>query len=210
MAFEIARKTVTQIEPNFSVGYPYETRYHNVGQLQAPYVGKIFGMGGDYGPPQATVYYTPNNRTYPYVLDKDFRPEQFIPEVTYTSPLPNFQYPGYFWGYNPQYPDTFVPPNYFTPNPSRIGGHYVSPLGKQSLPPTTITRSPVGPPAKRTNKSDFMKTAEEVFPGLKQETPFESNANAMVGPGSSLESFEFEKLRYAYTPLQGKRTWSSR
>jgi len=198
MAFEIARKTVPQIEPNFSIGYPYEPKYHNVGQLQTPYIGKLFGTGGDYAPPQATVYYTPNNRTYPYPLDKDARPAQFIPEVACTSPLPNFKYPGYFWAYNPQYPDNFVPPNYFPPNPSRIGGHYVSPLMKQSLPPITITRSPVGPTATQARKHI---PGEEIFPGLKREVPFESKE----GPGTSLESFEFEKLRYAYAPLQGRK-----
>ncbi len=140
MAFEVSKKGYQQINPTINPGYPYEMKYHSIGQLQTPYVGKLFGQGGDYGPPQATVYYTQQNRNYPYVLDSEFRPTQYLP-----TEYPMFQYPGYFASYNPAYPDEWIVPNYFTPNPSHIGGHYVSPNGKQSLPPITITPSIVGP-----------------------------------------------------------------
>lgn len=105
----------------FMNGYPYENKYHNVGQLQTPYKNKYFGTGGDYGPPQATHYYTHENSNYPYVLDEDFRPEEYLP----TEGLPyskdeagnlvfntkNLPYRRCYENNHPQY---YVPGNYFS------------------------------------------------------------------------------------------------
>lgn len=65
-------------------------RYHNMGQLQTPYVKKPDGTLGDYGPVQtARRYYTHKNRNYVYPLDKDV---------------------GYHVGaYETQYPEVFAP-----------------------------------------------------------------------------------------------------
>lgn len=152
MAFEIARTGYGQISPTTARGYPYPNTYHNIGQLQTPYQGKQFGVGGDYGPPQATVYYTPQNPTYPYVMDNEFRSVGYLPTECCGS-LPGFRYPGYFRGYNPNYPDTFALPNYFTPTFPKPSTHYTG----NPLPPKTITCSPVGPRCQRGSREHFEK-----------------------------------------------------
>jgi hypothetical protein len=111
MAFESASTGYQQIEPTFAPGYPYENRYHNLGQLTTPYQGKRMGVGGDYAPPQRTRYYTSHNPTYPYVLDANFHAEEYLP----TEKGCCFSRPGYFSCYNPSYPDVYVPSNYFAP-----------------------------------------------------------------------------------------------
>ena len=109
MAFEAARQGYRQISPTFLPGYPYPDRYHNLGQLQTPYEGKKFGQSGDYGPPQDTEYYNVWNPNYPYVLDKDFRASSFIPGNESCFP----GQPGYSPCYNHQYPEEYIPGNYF-------------------------------------------------------------------------------------------------
>ena len=65
-----------------------------------PYDGKKMGQGGDYGPPQSTTYYTPDNPVYPYPLDRDFNNDIHLPGAPCCT-------------YNPDYPWTYVPGNYF-------------------------------------------------------------------------------------------------
>lgn len=149
MAFETSQRGYKQMSPSFGFGYPYDDKYHNIGQLQTPYQSKQFSNGGDYAPPQATTYYTPQNRTYPYVMDNQFRGANYLPSECCGS-LPNFQYPSYFRGYNPQYPDEFIIPNYFTPTIHTQTGHYKG----HYIPPKTITCSPVGPSCARVNAMD--------------------------------------------------------
>jgi len=124
MAFEVSRTGYTQLDPTFSPGYPYPNKYHNIGQLQTPYEGKRFGTGGDYGPPQKTVYYTEYNRNYPYVMDADFRPVGYLPTEGCC-----FGHPGYSPCYEGQYPDRFVSPNYFAPRLQHPSGH-AEPINK--------------------------------------------------------------------------------
>ena len=118
MAYEVSKTGYQQIDPTFGPGYPYENKYHNVGQLQTPYIGKKFGKGGDYGPPQATAYYNPWNPNYPYVLDKDFRAAQYLPSQGCC-----FDHPGYAPCYNAAYPDKYIPENYFVPKRYYPEGH---------------------------------------------------------------------------------------
>lgn len=126
MAFEVSKTGYQQIDPTFNPGYAYENRYHNVGQLQTPYQGKKFGMGGDYGPPQRTQYYTADNPNYPYVLDADFHAEQYLPTEGRC-----FERPGYFPCYEDQYPQKYVPPDYFAPKLRHPSGH-ANPVDKYS------------------------------------------------------------------------------
>ena len=118
MAFRNPSSNYQQIDPLFAQGYPYPNKYHNVGQLQTPYQGKRLGVGGDYGPPQRTKYYTVDNPVYPYVLDKDFRAEEYLPTEGCL-----FGHPGYFPCYESEYPKNFVAPNYFSPKVYTPRGH---------------------------------------------------------------------------------------
>jgi len=79
MAFSTSRKGYQQIDPSINPGYPYERKYHNIGQLRTPYSGKPYGTGGDYGPVQSTRYYNPYNRSAETVLDRDFHPAEYLP-----------------------------------------------------------------------------------------------------------------------------------
>lgn len=90
----------------------YIPKYHNVGQLKTPYIGKHPGSGGDYGPPQQTRYYTNSNPVYPYPLD--------------TTCNKNF-------GLNYNHTRHFVPPDYFAPHtryPSKhcVKGRFLPPI----------------------------------------------------------------------------------
>lgn len=118
MAFEVSKTGYQQIDPPFGGGYPYPNRYHNIGQLQTPYQGKKFGQGGDYGPPQRTRYYTDQNPTYPYVLDRDFHAGDYLPTEGCC-----FERPGYFPCYEDKYPEQFIPPDYFSPRIRFPSGH---------------------------------------------------------------------------------------
>nr|QBK86522.1 MAG: hypothetical protein LCMAC102_03170 [Marseillevirus LCMAC102] len=118
MAFEVPKTGYQQIDPTFLPGYAYKAEYHNVGQLQTPYQGKFFGQNGDYAPPQRTRYYTVQNPTYPYVMDSDFRAEQYLPTEGRC-----YDHPGYFPCYETKYPEYFVPPNYFAPQIRHPAGH---------------------------------------------------------------------------------------
>lgn len=72
----------TQINPQLARGYPIDHnlrgKYQNLGQLQVLYHGKKLGQGGDYGPPQRTVRYTPDNPNSIYPMDSNVRPDQYI------------------------------------------------------------------------------------------------------------------------------------
>lgn len=119
MAFQVSRTGYNQIDPTFLPGrLNIKQQYHNVGQLMTPYQGKRFGVSGDYGPPQQTVYYNDRNRTYPYVMDSNFRAEQYLPGAGCM-----FGHPGYSAAYEPQYPEQFVAPNYFSPQTRYPTGH---------------------------------------------------------------------------------------
>ena len=134
MAFEISKIGYSQIDPTFLPGYPYEDRYHNMGQLQTPYFGKKPGQLGDYGPPQRTEYYTPSNPNYPYVLDRDFRASQYIPGNACCYPRPGYT-PCYKGSYPGAYED-YVPGNYFEPTGIRMpSGHATPPPQYGSLLP---------------------------------------------------------------------------
>jgi len=121
MAYQNPAKPYQQISPTFTPGYHYEDKYHNIGQLQTPYIGKWFGQEGDYAPPQRVQYYTPQNPTYPYVLDKDFNATQFLP--TEGSCFGNA---GYFPCYQTQYPAYWALPDYFSPHTRYPRGHQPS------------------------------------------------------------------------------------
>lgn len=126
MSGRIRRTEKLQMDPTFINGYPYERRYHNLGQLMTPYEGKPFGVVGDYGPVQTKPYYTPWQLSYPYVMDSQFRASSYIPTAGNcygcgsTGGLSGSSYSPC---YNPQYPDFFVAPNYFVSDPYMPSGH---------------------------------------------------------------------------------------
>lgn len=121
MAYQDPAKPYQQLHPTFTPGYHYQDQYHNIGQLKTPYIGKWFGQEGDYAPPQRTRYYTPQNPTYPYVLDKDFNPTQFLPTEGSC-----YGKAGYFPCYENQYPDFYIPSSYFSPYTRYPRGHQPS------------------------------------------------------------------------------------
>ena len=134
MAFEVSKTGYNQIDPLFAPGYnPEEGEYHNIGQLETPYQGKKYGSSGDYGPPQATTYYTDNNRNYPYVLDSNFRAESYLPTQRCC-----FKIPGYSPCYESKYPNSFIPSNYFSPKIKYPFGH-ATPINKYSSRPNSGT-----------------------------------------------------------------------
>ena len=102
MAFDVKRSTGEIFDTTFMQGYPYPAKYHNMGQLMTPYEGKRMGQSGDYGPPQSTTYYTPDNSSYPYPLDKFSNNTMYLPGASCCC-------------YNDQYPDGYIPGNYFGP-----------------------------------------------------------------------------------------------
>ncbi len=102
MAFETQKQSGFMIDPSFMEGYPYKNKYHNVGQLMTPYEGKKMGVGGDYGPPQGTTYYSLENPVYPYPLDKDFNDSICLHSMVGHCKIP-------------KYPWTYIPGNYFAP-----------------------------------------------------------------------------------------------
>lgn len=194
MAYQDPRRPYQQLRPTFTPGYHYKDQYHNIGQLRTPYIGKWFGQEGDYAPPQRTRYYTPQNPTYPYPLDKDFNAGQFIPTngCCYGK-----------LGYSPcgggnYYPDLpFIPPDYFAPHTRYPRGHQparprfdvftnevdVQPGGDYIHPYFTLPkdrRSPLrenyGGPTGQSNTSpeyvDVYKKLPVAHPGLKHATDF--------------------------------------
>ena len=169
MAFEslTSESYHPQIWPSFLRGYPYEAKYHNIGQLMTPYEGKYAGQGGDYGPPQRTRYYTAQNPNYPYVLDKNFRAEEYLP--TEGRCYPN--QPGYFPCYESKYHDRFVPPNYFAP-------YTRWPRGHEPARDFTISDTPVpsGDPEykenyKYGNPGDYTRLVN-TYPGLRHSNDY--------------------------------------
>ena len=89
-------------------------KYHNIGQLQTPYIGKNANFRsalGDYAPPQRTDYYTVQNPVAPYAMAADMVVDQYLP---YTGCA--FGRPGLFPTYDYSIPQSgFVSPNYFSP-----------------------------------------------------------------------------------------------
>lgn len=74
---------------DFMAGYPNRKpqQYMNLGFLTSPYPGKT-GVG-DWGPGQGgEVYYTPQNRTYPYLMDFDPRMPKPKPVLAYDQDIP--------------------------------------------------------------------------------------------------------------------------
>lgn len=112
MAFQITTPSHRQLHPQLANGYPYENKYHNLGQLQSPYINRPKGVVGDYGISYGLAYYTPTNKTYYSVLDKDFRAEEYLPTE---SKMPGYEYPGYFPAYESKYDNVYVPSNYYRP-----------------------------------------------------------------------------------------------
>lgn len=172
MAFETAKTGYIQIDPTFSPGYPYPNKYHNIGQLETPYEGKKFGVGGDYAPPQRTRYYTPQNPNYPYVLDANFRAEEYLPTEGCC-----FKRPGYFPCYEGQYPDRYVPPNYFAPQLRHPSGH-VKPINENSA---------------RMYSGMGAAFDENVHPVMERE-PYQNTKN-----------YDYRHLRAAFNPLEGTK-----
>lgn len=91
-----------------------KNKYHNIGQLRTPYIGKHSNFSsaqGDYGPPQNTDYYTVDNPLYPYPMMSQWEASQYIPGQGCA-----FGVPGQYVTHDYSNPDTgFVPPNYFSP-----------------------------------------------------------------------------------------------
>lgn len=113
MAFQVKKDGYIQIDPTFTPGYPYPAKYHNMGQLLTPYEGKKLGQNGDYAPPQDTLYYTPQNSTYPYPLDAYTKSTVYLPGAgsCYCN-----NHSHYYPCKNAQYPDYYVPGDYFAPD----------------------------------------------------------------------------------------------
>ena len=156
MAFEISKTGYSQIEPLFAHGYnPEQGEYHNIGQLQTPYQGKKFNSAGDYGPPQATRYYTDYNRNYPYILDADFRASGYIPGQGCC-----FKKPGYSPCYEASYPEVFIPSNYFSPKLQYPFGH-TPPVNKYSSRPNSGTVKAYIPERKSARENYSAKVLEK-------------------------------------------------
>lgn len=152
MAYEVSKTGYSKIDPLFAPGYnPAEGKYHNVGMLTTPYQGKKFGSSGDYGPPQATKYYTDYNRNYPYVLDADFHPAQYIP-TRGCSPCCKSDYPD------------FVPTNSFSPQIQYPFGH-AQPVNKYRYRPNSGTVNAYLPERKLV-KEGFSQNEEKNFDKL--------------------------------------------
>lgn len=183
MAFEVSKTGYQQIDPSFGPGYPYPNKYHNVGQLQTPYQGKRFGQGGDYGPPQRTRYYTPQNPNYPYVLDKDFRAEEYLPTEGRC-----FDQPGYFPCYESKYPQSFTPPDYFSPRVNYPTGHVL----------------PVDQYGARMHSGMLMAFAPQdhpIVPPSDPDVPVRENYGSAQNDGV----FDRRRLRVAHKSLVGSK-----
>jgi len=113
MTFRSTVKAYDQIDPTFLPGYKYESRYHNIGQLKTPYEGKFMGQNGDYAPIQATDYYTPQNRNYPYPLFSDMNRCQYVVDnFSNTTSCTRSTYP-----------NKYIPENYFAARMKWPSGH---------------------------------------------------------------------------------------
>lgn len=114
MSYPTPKEFFNDVPSTFISGYNTHTQqYHNIGQLQTPYMGKGWKLG-DYGPPQATIYYRDNNRHYPYPLDRDSMPSQGIPQMqpkcfpcSYNSAATDCR--------KASYPTRYIPEKYFYP-----------------------------------------------------------------------------------------------
>jgi len=154
-----------QISPTFMTGYPYPQNYHNMGQLQTPYQGKLYGVQGDYGPVQNAPYYTPQNPNYPYVLDKDFRASSFLPTEGCM-----FGHPGYFESYETQYPPPF-------------GGGYAPPESFYRLQPVYIPRSSHAKPVDSKvyhfpyDRDDYPERFNQIYTKLPETYPVLHQSN---------------------------------
>ena len=205
MAFEASNQTHQQIYPSFGTGYPYEAKYHNIGQLQTPYQGKFFGQGGDYGPPQSTRYYTVQNPTYPYPLDRDMRPARYNPTEESC-----YGHPGYSPCEEERYPNNFVPPNYFTPDTVWATGH-AQPTNKWTdhiHSGTSMAYSTTGPDKVKWKNEighmvlphDFVPDGHNVAPRGNVHNSSNPTPNTRSNQDSK-ETFMYEKLLMANNPL---------
>lgn len=109
----------------FISGYkkPGRTLYHNIGQLQTPYIGKGWKIG-DYGPPQRTKYYRPDNRHYPYPLDRDLNPLEILPEGGPCC-YPRNSNTATRDCFERNYPKYYIPEEYFLPQKLASPYNYV-------------------------------------------------------------------------------------
>ena len=197
MAFEVSKTGYQQMSPTFLTGYAYENKYHNIGQLQTPYQGKMFGQGGDYGPPQKTRYYTVYNPTYPYVLDKDFRAEEYLPTEGCC-----FGRPGYFPCQEAQYPTRFTPPDYFSPKVNFPRGHALPEhmFGAQLNSGTVMAYAPQDHPINADTLIDLSD------PGLRSSLKNSVREN-YGGYDSAKGVFDRRNLRFAEKPLVGSKNF---
>lgn len=162
-------------------------KYHNIGQLRTPYLGKnanFQSAQGDYGPPQRTRYYTLQNPLSPYPMMSRWEATQYLPTQGCAFGIPG-QYPTIDY----TNPDTeFVPPNYFNPSYTPPTGEYPHPsqnFGKKRIQNITM---PV--PEDITTRNVFR---ENYTPFATQ--PQQYNPNQYEG--------KYVKLVDVYAPIQG-------
>lgn len=124
MAFQDPKKPYQQLFPTITPGFHYQDKYHNIGQLRTPYIGKKMGQEGDYAPPQRTLYYSPSNPVYPYVMDRDFHPVSYLPTEGCCYRFNK----GYFPCYENKYPSKYDPPDFFSPHTRYPTGHSLGPF----------------------------------------------------------------------------------
>ena len=198
MAFEVAKTGYQQISPTFNPGYPYEKRYHNVGQLMTPYQGKPFGTGGDYGPPQSTRYYTVENPNYPYVMDSQLHATQYIPGNGCCYP-PN---PSYSPCVETQYPDKYIPGNYFSPQ-IHVQSGLSDPIDPYPARPVSGTPTPFGigvRPAVAPNKNLGV-------PNPELEYKWSPDKYEEYDGDNSVEAWDYGKLRVTGNRLRGYKNF---
>ena len=172
MAFEVSNTGFSRIDPLFAEGFnTHKDEYHNIGMLTTPYQGKRFGSSGDYGPPQATKYYTDYNRNYPYVLDADFHPAQYLP-TRGCSPCCESNYPD------------FVPSNYFSPQIQYPFGH-AKPINRYLSRPNSGTVNAYIP-KKKTIKEGYSGNKEMNFDKLPVANHGLKNTNNFYPFGENL------------------------
>lgn len=108
-----SERAYDQIDPTFLPGYKYEVLYNNIGQLKTPFEGKRMGQSGDYGPVQATTYYTVDNRNYPYPLFSNMNRCQYVVDNDYSETTCK----------KDSYPRKYIPEDYFHPRITHPSGH---------------------------------------------------------------------------------------
>ena len=70
----------TLLHPQTGYGKMYENKYHNIGQLTPNYHSRYHGVGGGYGPVQASAErYTLQNPVSVYPPDQQMNPLVYLP-----------------------------------------------------------------------------------------------------------------------------------